>query len=91
MLITKKIKSLISKDKIDFYKSKYKYINTMFDNDKAGINSMNIYREKYDIRGILLNVEKDVAECSKQHGLKATKLFMTPLLKKELKNHKDEL
>jgi len=68
-------------EKINFFKSKYKYISTLFDNDKAGIKAMNYYKEMYDLNGILFNVEKDIDECVVQHGLKNTQLFLKPVLK----------
>jgi hypothetical protein len=73
---------LIPKEKIDYYKSKYKQVSVLFDNDKAGLNGMIQYKETYNIPGIIFNVEKDVDECIVQHGLKNTRLFLTPILKK---------
>jgi len=62
-------------------KKKYKYIFTMFDNDVAGMKSMKSYKEKFGIQYIYFNVEKDIADCVKEHGLINTKLFLKPLIK----------
>lgn len=73
---------ILSKEKINYYKSKYKYVSVLFDNDSAGLKAMNQYKEVYGIQGIFFNVEKDVDECIVQHGLNNTRLFLTPILKK---------
>lgn len=71
--------TMISKQKIEYYKTKYKFICVLFDNDPAGENAASKYK-KYDIPSVDFNIEKDVAECVKHHGLKNSRLF----LKKEL-------
>lgn len=72
-------------DKINYYKSKYPYIFTMFDNDLAGMKAMKDYKELYDIPYIYFTIEKDIAESIKQHGPVNTKLFFTPILKDAIK------
>lgn len=66
---------------VSYYKSKYKLISTLFDNDEAGIKGALHYKNTFNIPGILFNVEKDIDECVVQHGLNNTKLFLKPLLK----------
>jgi len=63
-----------------FYKRKYKFVTSLFDNDIAGKTSSIRYKEKYKIEPIFFDVEKDLAECLKQHGKQNTKLFLKPLL-----------
>lgn len=71
----------VPKKKIELYKSKYEYVFTMFDNDVAGMKAMKHYQDTYGIPYIYFTVEKDIAECVKQHGPRNTKLFLTPVLK----------
>ncbi|MEY2869782.1 MAG: hypothetical protein RIR01_2284 [Bacteroidota bacterium] len=75
----------INKDKIDFFKSKYKKIFTLFDNDIAGMKAMKKYQELYQIPYIHFNVEKDVAECVKQHGIESTRVFMKSKLQNAIR------
>lgn len=75
----------IEKEKIDFFKSKYKQIFTLFDNDVAGMKAMKKYEELYQIPYIHFNVEKDVAECVKQHGVESTRIFMKSKLQDAIK------
>lgn len=76
---------LIPEEEINKYKETYKAICTLFDNDQAGIRSMNNYEERYDIPGVHLKVEKDLAECIKEHGIRNTRVHLFPLLTKALK------
>jgi hypothetical protein len=71
----------IPKDRIDYYKTKYKYIFSMFDNDTAGMTAMKKYKDTYKIPYIYFTVENDMAECVKEHGPKNSKIFLTPVLK----------
>lgn len=70
---------------INAYKFKYKKIVTLFDNDNAGIDSMNKYHKKYDIPYVLLELSKDLSDSVKDHGLEKVKEVLTPLLKDKLK------
>ena len=81
----------VPKDKIDFYKTKYKYIFTMFDNDIAGMKAMKQYQDLYGISYIYFTVEKDIAECVKQHGPSNTKLFFKPVLKDAIRKENSRL
>jgi len=60
---------------LDKYKSNYKYVFTMFDNDTAGIKAMNMYWTEHAIPYIHFDYEKDLAESVKQHGVDNTKIF----------------
>lgn len=53
---------LISGQDIDYLKSIYENIFTLFDNDKAGVQSMIMYKKTYDLPYIYLPHYKDVAE-----------------------------
>jgi hypothetical protein len=72
--------TMLTKKQIEFYKKRYKIVTVLFDNDAAGINSAEKYKEEYGLPYTICNVEKDIAECVKQHGLENTKMFLIPPL-----------
>jgi len=76
--------TLIPANTIALYKEKYKAICTLFDNDAAGIKSMQKYKDVYDIPFVHLNLEKDLADCVKEHGINTTRIHLYPLLTKTL-------
>lgn len=61
--------TIISYDKIEMLKSKYKHVITMFDNDDAGVKAMNLYKKVYDIPFIHLHLHKDLAENNEKEEL----------------------
>ena len=79
----------ITPDRIKTYKEKYQYVFTLFDNDDAGIKAMKKYKELYDINSIYFNIEKDIAECVKQHGLTNTSKFFKTIFHDAIKNQKN--
>ena len=79
----------LSKEQIEKFKSSYEYVFTMFDNDVAGMKAMKKYEEDFSIPYIYFNVEKDVAECVKQHGIANTKLLFTPIFKNAIRRTKN--
>jgi len=54
----------------------------LFDNDEAGIRSMKRYKEKYNFDYVILDMEKDLSDSIKAHGLTTTRAVLLPLLKK---------
>lgn len=75
---------LIEADTIDMYKSKYKGICTLFDNDPAGIASMEKYEKTYGIPYVHVVLEKDLADNIHEHGIINTRVHTYPLLTKAL-------
>lgn len=75
----------IPKNIIQSYLHKYKNVCTLFDNDVAGKKSMASYNEKYGLPGVTFDMEKDVADAVKKHGLHKTKLELYQALLKVLK------
>ena len=75
---------LISESMINIYKSKYKQICTLFDNDQPGIKSMAKYAEKYQIKSVLLPISKDLSDSIRDRGPLKVKEVLTPLLKQAL-------
>jgi hypothetical protein len=72
--------TMLTEKQIEFYKKRYDLINILFDNDVAGKESARKYKEQFDLPIIPFEVEKDLAECIKQHGIENTKVFLKPLL-----------
>jgi hypothetical protein len=75
----------IEKSKLEFFKSKYKYVFTLFDDDMAGMKAMKEYKELYDIPYLYFNVENDIADCIKEHGPGNTKRFIIPIIKNAIR------
>jgi len=61
---------------------KYEKVFVLFDNDEAGIRSMKRYKEKYGFDYVILDMEKDLSDSIKVHGLTKTREVLLPLLKK---------
>lgn len=80
----------ITQAQIDKYRQSYEYVFTMFDNDVAGMKAMKHYKDLYNISYIYFNVEKDIAECVKQHGVASTKVFLIPILKNAIAREKNQ-
>lgn len=76
--------SMISEHMITAYKHKYKAICTLFDNDAAGIESMEKYKTKYDLPSVLLPMSKDLSDSVKDTTLTKVREVLTPLLKEVL-------
>ncbi len=81
--------TIINQEHITMFQDKYEYVFTMFDNDIAGMQAMQKYEKLYGLPYIYFNVEKDVAECVKQHGIANTKLLFTPIFKNAIRRTKN--
>ena len=75
---------IIPEHVITAYKMKYKNICTLFDNDKAGKESMLKYKSKYDLNSVTLDLSKDLSDSLRDFKLHITKEVLTPLLKQAL-------
>lgn len=69
---------------IEEFKKKYSTILTIFDNDEAGIAAMKKYKELYDINYVYFDLEKDVADAVKAHGVNVVKRKLVPLINSKL-------
>jgi len=76
--------TIIPSGAISIYKSKYKNVITLFDNDEAGIKGMNKYKSTYDIPGVILPLSKDISDSVRDHGLEKTREVLYPLLKEAI-------
>ena len=74
--------TLIPESMLKSVVSKYEKVFVLFDNDEAGIASMKKYKEKYDFDYVILDMEKDLSDSIKVHGLDKTRKVLLPLLKK---------
>jgi len=61
------------------FKNKYENIYTLFDNDRAGKLSMEKYTALYITKPIKITLDKDVADCVKNHGLIKSKEHISSL------------
>jgi len=76
--------SMLPKEYIEGLKSKYKKVCTLLDNDAAGIKSMHQYQDEYGLPFVHLQMEKDIADCVKEHGISNTRIVLYPLITKVL-------
>ncbi len=60
--------TLLSISEVQMLKKEYKYVFTMLDNDRAGIQSMRRYKEVYDLDFIYISLDKDIADARENHG-----------------------
>lgn len=67
---------MLTQKQINYYKKRYKLVTVLFDNDAAGKRSALKYKEKYGLHFTSLNVEKDIADCLKEHGITNTRMFL---------------
>lgn len=75
---------MIKRETIDDFKKTYKKVLTLFDNDEPGIKAMLKYKEEYDIDYIYFDLEKDVADAVKIHGVSKTFCKLIPAITKKL-------
>ena len=66
------------------YLDRYEAVCTLFDNDEAGLKAMGKYKDKYGIECVRLQLEKDLSDSVRDHGLDNTRLQLYPLLTKAL-------
>lgn len=76
--------SLLSYDQIDFLRSHYKFILTMFDNDRAGLEGMRRYKKVYDIDFVHVQMEKDLAENNRSYSPEFLRAGYTILINKKI-------
>lgn len=71
---------LIADHIMEGWKKKYKKICTLFDNDAAGIKSMQKYERVYGVPYVHVVLEKDTSDNVKEHGIENTRIHVYPLL-----------
>lgn len=73
--------SILSEHTVNMLRSKFKKICVLFDNDTAGIASMQKYQDRFGFEPILLDMEKDLSDSIAVHGLIKVKERLDDLLK----------
>ena len=66
---------------IDNLKNKYQYIICIFDNDKAGIKAIAKYEKNYNIKGLALQMSKDISDSVKDYGIYEVKKNISAAIK----------
>lgn len=76
--------TIIPKEYIEKMKAKYLKVCTLLDNDSPGLKAMINYQELYGLPYVHLNLEKDLADSVRDHGVRNTAIYLFPLLTKVL-------
>jgi hypothetical protein len=74
--------TLIPDNMLNKIVSKYEKVFVLFDNDEAGIRSMERYKDKYGFDYVILDMEKDLSDSIQKYGITETRDTLLPLLKK---------
>jgi len=64
--------------------SKYQKVCVLFDNDEAGIKAAEKYKSRYGFEYVVLEMEKDLSDAIKVHGIDKVRDNLLPLLKQAL-------
>ena len=75
---------LISKHVVNSYLMKYERVCTLFDIDDPGLAGMKKYLDTYQIKGVKLELSKDLSDSVRDYGLDKVRQELTPLLKQAL-------
>lgn len=75
--------SMLTQHTVNMLKSKFNKICVLFDNDTAGIASMQKYQDRFGFKPILLDMEKDLSDSVAVHGLIKVKERLDDLIKKK--------
>lgn len=82
--------TMITQEQFAFYRKRYDFISVLFDNDHAGKRNSRKYFDEYQIPFTEFDVEKDLADCIKEHGIKNTRIFLQPKLLKTKSEYYDK-
>lgn len=76
--------SKLSDKQINKFKTQYEAVVTYMDSDKAGIDSMQYYLNKFNIPFCYIPLEKDFSDMIKFHGVKKAAYEFIPVLDKAI-------
>lgn len=76
--------TLIRETYMNKIKETYKSTCLLFDNDEAGTKAANKYKDKYGINYVVLDMEKDLSDSIKDHGVSKVRDVLLPLLREKL-------
>lgn len=83
--------TMIKKELMKAYMTKYDRVLLLFDNDEAGIKAMEKYKETYPDLGLcILPMSKDPSDSVKDFGAKAVLNRLVPILDKKLNDGKEK-
>lgn len=74
--------TLVSGDKMDEFRTKYKFIFSMLDNDEAGFRAMDRYKKVYGIPSIRMKLKQDLAKNNETYPLNNLKFWYTESINK---------
>jgi hypothetical protein len=84
--------SMLPSSDIECWYNEYENIIVMFDNDKAGIDAMEKYREKYSfIKTALLPLSKDISDSIRDYGAKKVRDYIVPILNKKINETQEDI
>lgn len=81
--------TILDKNLIEDLKDKYEAIVTMMDSDQPGINSMQKYKELYNLPFVYLPQEKDLSDIIKTQGPNNALQYLAPVLHRSLDKYKE--
>jgi 5S rRNA maturation endonuclease (ribonuclease M5) len=76
--------TMIGESTISLLSKRYNSIIVLFDNDEPGVKAAEKYKSKYGFNYVILDLEKDLSDAIKVHGVDKVRDNMLPLLKQTL-------
>jgi hypothetical protein len=76
--------TMIPENIMNIISSKYHKVCVLFDNDEAGIKAAEKYKSRYGFEYVVLEMEKDLSDAIKVHGIDKVRDNLLPLLKQAL-------
>jgi hypothetical protein len=76
--------TMIPENIMNSISSKYHKVCVLFDNDEAGIKAAEKYKSRYGFEYVVLEMEKDLSDAIKVHGIDKVRDNLLPLLKQAL-------
>jgi hypothetical protein len=76
--------TMIPENIMNSISSKYHKVCVLFDNDEAGIKAAEKYKSRYGFEYVVLEMEKDLSDAIKVHGIDKVRENLLPLLKQAL-------
>tara|TARA_R110000796_G_scaffold195104_6_gene311608 strand:+ start:1728 stop:2711 length:984 start_codon:yes stop_codon:yes gene_type:complete len=69
---------------IEHLKGRYKKVITLFDNDQAGLEAIEKYKNLYGLHGCVLSMSKDISDAMEKHGFDKVHAELKILLKETI-------
>jgi hypothetical protein len=76
--------TMINESTISLLSKRYNSIIVLFDNDEPGVKAAEKYKSKYGFNYVILDLEKDLSDAIKVHGIDKVRDNILPLLKQTL-------